>query len=84
MYLGGDDIPGRRSATFLASHTPEQPAYDAAGNVTSLRLRDGQSIAFSYDNLNRLTLKNVPNIVYAEHDVSYSYDNFSRPTRSGG
>lgn len=31
----------------------EQLGYDPASNVTSRRLRDGQSIAFTYDNLDR-------------------------------
>jgi RHS repeat-associated protein len=51
-------------------------AYDANGNVTSRTLRDATSIAYSYDNLNRLTLKNLPG---SELDVSYTYDSLSRP-----
>ena len=31
----------------------EELTYDAAGNVTAQRLRDGTSIAFTYDALNR-------------------------------
>jgi RHS repeat-associated protein len=55
----------------------EQPTYDAAGNVTAVRLRDGQSIALTYDNLNRVTLKNLPG---SEPDVSYTYDLLGRMT----
>jgi len=55
----------------------EQPGYDANGNVISLRLRDAQSVAFSYDNLNRLTLKNLPG---TEPDVTYAYDLIGRMT----
>ena len=55
----------------------EQLSYDASSNVTNRRLRDGQSIAFAYDNLNRPTLKDLPG---AEPDVAYAYDSMSRLT----
>ncbi len=50
---------------------------DANGNVTNRELRDGQNIAFSYDNLNRVTAKDLPG---SEPDVSYSYDLLGRLT----
>jgi RHS repeat-associated protein len=53
----------------------EELAHDAASNVVNRRLRDGASIAFSYDDLNRLTQKNLPG---SEPDVSYNYDLFGR------
>ncbi len=37
----------------------EEYAYDANGNRTSLRKRDGRRIAFTYDALNRVTVKDV-------------------------
>ena len=43
-------------------------------NVTQVRLRDGQLIGYQYDNLGRVTTKDVPNTVYGESDVSYSYN----------
>jgi RHS repeat-associated protein len=55
----------------------EQLGYDAASNVTSRRLRDGTSIAYGYDNLDRVTLKDLPG---SESDVSYSYDLLGRLT----
>ena len=55
----------------------EQLSYDAASNITSRRLRDTTSIAFTYDALNRATLKNLPG---AEPDVTYAYDALSRLT----
>ncbi|MBP6579937.1 MAG: RHS repeat-associated core domain-containing protein, partial [Sphingorhabdus sp.] len=58
----------------------EQLSYDANSNVTQRRLRDGQLIGFNYDNLNRLTLKDEPNIVTGEFDVTYGYDLLSRLT----
>ncbi|HEY0625546.1 MAG TPA: RHS repeat-associated core domain-containing protein [Allosphingosinicella sp.] len=51
--------------------------------VASVRLRDGQSIAFSYDNLSRLILKDVPNVAYAESDISYAYDNLGQVAQIG-
>ena len=55
----------------------EQLTYDAGSNITSRRLRDGQSIAFTYDNLGRPTFKNLP---ASEPDITYAYDNLGRPT----
>jgi RHS repeat-associated protein len=55
----------------------EQLTYDLASNITNRRLRDNTNIAFSFDNLNRVTLKNLPG---TEPDVSYIYDNLNRLT----
>ncbi|MEQ1549246.1 MAG: RHS repeat-associated core domain-containing protein [Chakrabartia sp.] len=59
----------------------EQLTYDPNGNVTQRRLRDGQMILSTYDNLNRVTLKDVPNTVPYEFDISYSYDLLGRATQ---
>ncbi|MFA6125649.1 MAG: hypothetical protein WC704_17720, partial [Sphingomonas sp.] len=82
----GYDGFDRRVVTYYPSTTAgsgassatdyEQLGYDANGNVTSRRLRDGQTIAFRYDALNRLTYKDLPG---SEQDVSYSYDLLNRP-----
>lgn len=50
-------------------------SYDSNGNITQRRLRDGQFINYSYDNLNRLTLKDLPT---PEGDATYTYDLLSR------
>jgi RHS repeat-associated protein len=55
----------------------EQLTYDANSNVTSRRLRDGNSIGLTYDNLNRVTAKDLPG---SEPDVTYAYDLLNRPT----
>lgn len=55
----------------------EQFGYDVASNVTSRRLRDGQTIGYSYDALNRMTLKSLPE---AGANVSYYYDLLGHPT----
>jgi RHS repeat-associated protein len=66
----------------LASSTTdyEQATYDANSNITQRRLRDGQLINFTYDNLNRQITKDVPNIAYYEYDKTYAYDLMGRPT----
>jgi RHS repeat-associated protein len=68
--------PGKGSGTSSTSDF-EQLTYDAASNVVSRRLRDTTSIAYTYDNLNRVNFKNVPG---TEPDVSYGYDNLDRLT----
>ncbi|WP_338445660.1 RHS repeat-associated core domain-containing protein [Pelagerythrobacter marensis] len=55
----------------------EQLTYDAAGNVTARRLRDGQTIGYGYDALNRLISKNLPG---SEPDATYGYDLMNRLT----
>jgi RHS repeat-associated protein len=52
---------------------------DANGNATSRRLRDGNSIGYTYDALNRVTAKDLPG---TEPDVAYAYDNLGRMTGS--
>ena len=49
----------------------EQYLYDANGNRTQFRNRAGQTITYSYDSLNRMTLRNVPE---SGQDVYYTYD----------
>jgi RHS repeat-associated protein len=45
--------------------------YDLNGNVTDERKRDGKHLLYSYDNNNRMTLKDLPS---PESDISYQYD----------
>jgi YD repeat-containing protein len=52
-----------------------QLTYDAGGNVISRRLRDGNSIAYTYDALDRLTFKDLPG---GDPDVTYTYDLLGR------
>jgi RHS repeat-associated protein len=56
----------------------EQYGYDANGNRTSLRKRDASTLTYTYDNLNRITLKVVPSradLTAAQtRDVFYGYD----------
>ena len=55
----------------------EQLTLDANGNVTSRRLRDGNSVGMTYDTLNRLTARDLPG---SEPDASFTYDFLNRMT----
>lgn len=54
----------------------EEYLYDALGNRTSLRKRDGVTLTYAYDGMNRLTLKTVPASATgaAGYSVYYGYD----------
>lgn len=69
--------PSKTAAGISSDTDYESPTYDANGNVTTARLRDGQTIGLTYDSLNRLTSKNLPG---SEPDVAYSYDLQGRMT----
>ncbi|MGY4397339.1 RHS repeat-associated protein [Sphingomonas sp. UYAg733] len=60
-------IPGTASATDYEAY-----GYDANGNRTSLRKRDTSVINYSYDALNRMTLKDIPGATAT--DVYNGYD----------
>jgi RHS repeat-associated protein len=72
-------------ASALATAGPVNPAdyedygYDAAGNRLTLRKRDGSTLTYQYDTLNRMILKIVPEragLTAAQtRDVFYGYDN---------
>ena len=65
-FFPSKTTPGTASSTDYEGY-----GYDANGNRTSLRKRDGQTISYSYDALNRMTLKDVPGTT---DDVNYGYD----------
>ena len=52
----------------------EEYGYDENGNRTSLRKRDGRTLTYQYDALNRMTVKVVPGANTATRDVYYGYD----------
>lgn len=69
-------------ATVLGSEAAnpsdyEAYSYDANGNITSRRLRSGDTIAFTYDALNRETIK-APSTSTTADDVFSAYDNLGR------
>ena len=65
------DFPSKTSPGTVNTADYEQYGYDANDNRISLRKRDGQLISYSYDALNRMTLKDVPGTA---NDVYYGYD----------
>ena len=83
VYDGFDRLSQRqypsstKGAGTSNSSDYEQLAYDANSNVTSRRLRDANSIGFTFDNLNRVTFKDLPG---SEPDVTTAYDNLGRLT----
>ena len=73
--------------TGVASTTDyEQYTYDNNGNRLSLRRRDGMTLNFTYDDLNRMIVKTVPNRpgldAMFERDVYYQYDIRGLQTRA--
>ncbi|MDN3647276.1 RHS repeat-associated core domain-containing protein [Pontixanthobacter aestiaquae] len=66
------------SAGAINTADYEEYAYDDNGNRTSLRKRDGSTLTYTYDNLNRITVKTVPSRagLSSTHtrNVYYSYD----------
>jgi RHS repeat-associated protein len=72
------NFPSKTLIKTVSATDYEEYAYDANGNRTSLRKRDGSVITYQYDALNRNTAKIVPERagLAATHtrDVYYSYD----------
>ena len=70
--------PDQALATAGAIDTAdyEQYGYDANGNRTSLRKRDGTTLTYGYDALNRMASKTVPASTSGApgYAVGYSYD----------
>jgi RHS repeat-associated protein len=65
-------FPSKTAAWTADPADYEEYGYDAAGNRTSLRKRDGRTIAYAYDALNRVTSKTYPN--GGARAVYYAYD----------
>jgi RHS repeat-associated protein len=65
-------VDGVSSATDF-----ELVSYDAVGNVTGRTLRDGTTINYSYDDLDRMITKDLP---ASEPDITYAYDLLGRTT----
>ena len=72
------NFPDKVSVGAVSATDYEEYGYDANGNRTSLRKRDGSVLTFAYDNLNRVTAKTVPEraglATTHTRDVFYSYD----------
>jgi RHS repeat-associated protein len=82
--LGYDGLDRQTRWTFPSLTTPgqinasdyEQYTYDANGNRTALRKRDGVTLSYQYDGLDRVTLKTVPASATGApgYSVYYGYD----------
>jgi RHS repeat-associated protein len=64
-----------KSANASSTTDYEQLTLDPNGNVTLRRLRDGSTVGFIYDGLNRVSQKTLPAV---EGSVLYSYDLLGR------
>ena len=69
--LGDWYFPSPTSVNTYNTNDYEAYGYDANNNRTSVRKRDGQTISYSYDALNRVHLKTEP---VAANSVTYAYD----------
>jgi RHS repeat-associated protein len=65
-------FPSKTTIGQYSSTDYEEYGYDNNGNRSSLRKRDGNTITYSYDNLNRVTQKHFQ--VSTNQDVFYGYD----------
>ncbi|MBO9711435.1 RHS repeat-associated core domain-containing protein [Sphingomonas sp.] len=66
------NFPSKTAIGAVSLTDFEDYGYDANGNRVTLRKRDGQVIGYSYDALNRMTLKDIPG--GTAQDVYYGYD----------
>lgn len=69
-------FPSKTTAGQVNEADYEAYSYNNAGNRTSLRKRDGVTISYSYDGVNRITQKTVPTSASgaAGYSVFYGYD----------
>jgi YD repeat-containing protein len=69
-------FPSPTTAGLANQADYEEYGYDLIGNRTSLRKRDGVTLTYAYDGMNRLTLKTVPASATgaAGYSVYYGYD----------
>lgn len=77
-FDGATQATALATAGLLSLTDYEQYGYDVSGNRTQLRKRDGSTITYNYDALNRVTSKIIPERadLAATHtrDVFYRYD----------
>lgn len=69
-YNPASQVTALATAGALNTNDFEQYTYDASNNRASLRKRDTRTIGYSYDALNRMTVKDLP----TGDDVYYGYD----------
>lgn len=71
-------FPSKTSPGAVNEADYEAYGYDLVGNRTTLRKRDGTTIAYTYDGVNRMTQKSVPISAggAAGYSVFYGYDSY--------
>jgi RHS repeat-associated protein len=70
------NFPDKTTTHTISPTDYEAYTYDADDNRLSLRKRDGQTISYTYDALNRMTIKTVP--AGGQANVYYGYDAWGR------
>jgi RHS repeat-associated protein len=76
-YDGFDRLSTTTYPPGASGVTSEVSTYDAASNLETFQLRDGQIITYGYDALNRMTSKSMPGQSYT---YTYGYDALHRRT----
>ena len=71
-YDGSTPATALATAGDASASDYELYGYDASSNRSSIRKRDGRSITFAHDAVNRMRIKNLPDTTAG--DVYYSYD----------
>lgn len=77
--------PDKTAPNTISTSDSESITYDDGDRITSYTNRAGETFNFTYDNLNRLTVKDVPyDAARADHtrDVHYIYDLFGNLTQA--
>ena len=77
LWITAYPVPAKGADQYSVTDQ-EHLSYDAVGNVTARKLRDGQVIRYGYDALGRLTSKDLPGGRFFEFDATYAYDNLGR------
>ncbi len=72
-------FPSLSAANASSATDFEQYGYDAAGNITSVRKRSGQTVVLAYDNLNRLVSRSYP-APFTGDNTRFVYDLLGRRT----
>ena len=70
------------NSTSCPGNDYEAYTYDDSGNLTNKRMRDGNSISYVYDRLNRMTQMTPPGLSWEDSAITYVYDNLDHPLQA--
>lgn len=82
-YNPSTPVTALATAGAVNSNDREEYGYDANGSRTSLRKRDGRTFTYSYDALNRMTAKIVPDACVAGYACTNVASNATRDVYYG-